>query len=1148
MALAFGAGTGMAQDRGTISGIVTDSSGAAIPGANVSALNPATNLAQTVVTSDDGTYNFLYLQVGNYTVTAEKPGFSKGQATNVRVSVNTTTRVDVQLQVGEIQQTLEVQAEAPLLQTEKTDLGKVVSTKAILDLPLFLGGGLRDNLAFVSLVPGVQGNVGDPRIGGGLFGGASMLLDGSESMGERRYEPGFSAVSTEAVEEFKVHTGSYSAEYGRTSNGVINFTSKSGTNDLHGSLFGFIRNEAFNARRFTFGPGTREISRQHLGGGSVGGPVIRNKAFFFFAYERSRFRSGSPSNVITLPIEDFRRGDFRRYTDASGNVVPLYDPFDASGRLITDAFSRPRMQCNGVLNVICPERIDPVARLIHAELPQPDNPSAVFNNTRAVGNPGSDDGVYSIKGDYHFSAKNRISGLFSRHFLEQPPAIGPIPGKLGENFNFGSVDKWYRVNHDYVFTPNLLSHFSFGYNQRDNEELSPSTTSRGLSEAFRSGIQLKGAPLSKNGIMSTYNTEFGNFLSFVETISPSRTLNLSEQVAWIKGRHSVKFGFQYLRAEFSRFDCLFCAGQVGFSDAATGNPVVSGRTGSNYAAFMLGLASGGRFNYGVNDFGFNYPYYAWYVQDDFKITNKLTLNIGLRYDLSFPREETELRNSNFNPSIPNPGAGGILGAVEFAGFGPGRSGKRRFQDVRKNAWGPRLGLAYLLTPKTVLRAGGAIYYQPMREDGNADRGTEGFGGSFFAQENFLADGISFQLKNGFNEFGSQVDARRPPTLNPSLQNFSEMNYYTPESGRAPYYYDWNFTVEHSFSQNTLWRTSYHANLGVKLLNFKDNLNQLDPRFWAIYGDLLGRRLDDPLVIATGFQPPFPGYPVNRQLQQALRPWPQYERLATEAGGTVSGHTTFHALETSFEHRFSNGLYFLASYTFSKLMGNVEGENGWAGASFAGADSPPIGEQNQYNRAADKAVSNLDVPHNLVVSYIYELPVGKGKKFLSNKHPVANAILGNWRFSGVSRYTSGYPLRVISGQNLFGAGAQGRASFVPGQPLKNPNFDSSEPNKPNNPYINPAAFRRPANREYGDTPPLIAQLRGTRTLNEDVAVLKNFYWSEKRYFEFRASAFNVANRHRLGGIDQNLDSSTFGQINDPQVNRPREIQFGLKFYF
>lgn len=1147
LVLATGSQVVMGQDRGTVTGIISDSSGAAVPGTNVVLQNPATGLTQSAVTGTDGAYSFLYLPAGTYTITAEKANFRKGEATGVRVSVNTTTRVDIQLQIGELQQVLQVEATAPLLQTERSDLGKVISTKAILDLPLFIGGGLRNNLAFVNLVPGVQGDVGNPRIGGGLLAGASLLLDGSESNSERRNDAGFSAVSAEAVEEFKVQTGSYSAEYGRTSNGIVNFTTKSGTNELHGSLFGFLRNEAFNARRFTYGPGTREKSRQQLGGGSVGGPVFlpsvydgRNRAFFFFAYERSRQRGGSPSNVISLPIDEFRRGDFRKYTDASGNVIPLYDPFDASGRLIQDAFARPRMQCNGVLNVICPERLDPVAKLIQTELPPPDNPSAVFNNTRAVGNSGSDQGVYSAKGDYNFSDKNRISGLFSRQFSEGVRAIGPIPGKLGEMFNADSTTKFYRINHDYIFTTNLLSHFSFGHNRRDVVEDGPTT--RGLSEQFRQAIQVKGATGSRSGKFTEYDTEFGNFLNGVETFSPSRTFNVNEQIAWLKGRHNVKFGFQYLQANYRRQDCNWCSGRVNFSAAATGNPSVSGLTGSNYAAFLLGLAGGGSFNYSA-DIEFRFPYYSWYVQDDFKITNKLTLNLGLRYDLSFPKEEANHKNSNFNPSIPNPGAGGLLGALEYAGFGPGRSGKKRFQDLRKNAYGPRLGFAYQWTPKTVVRAGGAIYYQAMREDGNADNGVQGFGGNFNAIGNFLTTGVSFQLRNGFNEFGGLVDANRPPVINPSLRNLSSITYMTPEAGRAPYFYDWNITAEHSLTSNTLVRVGYHANIGVKLLNNKQDLNQLDPRYWGIYGDLLGRRLDDPLVIATGFRLPYADYPVSRQLQQALRPYPQYSSLSTGVGGENSGHLTYHALETSLEHRFANGLYFLASYTFSKLLSNVEGENPSLGGFVGDAAG---NQQNQYNRAADKSVSNQDTPHNLVLSYVYELPVGKGKRYLGDMHPVANAILGNWKVSGVSRYVSGRPLRVTSGQNLFGAGNP-RASFVPGQPLKNPSFDSSFPNKPNNPYINPAAFRRPGNRQYGDTPTLIAQLRGTAQLSEDVAALKSF-GGEKRFFEFRVSAFNVANRHRLGGIDQSLDSSTFGQINNPQINSPREIQFGLKYYF
>ena len=269
------------------------------------------------------------------------------------------------------------------------------------------------------------------------------------------------------------------------------------------------------------------------------------------------------------------------------------------------------------------------------------------------------------------------------------------------------------------------------------------------------------------------------------------------------------------------------------------------------------MASGGNFNYSA-DIEFFFPYYAWYVQDDWKLTSRLTLNLGLRYEISYPKQESDFQNSNFNPSIPNPGAGGLLGALEFAGDGPGRSGKGRFQDTRYNGLGPRVGLAYQLTPNTVLRAGSAIYYQAMREDGNADNGVQGFGGRFTSLPDYLATGISFRLSNGLNEYGDLVQQRKPPQIDPSLLNFGTPTYMTGEAGRAPMFYDWNATVEHSFYPQSVARVSYHANVGVRLLNNKQNFNQLDPRYWSTYGDLLGRRLDDPQVIATGFQPPYAG--------------------------------------------------------------------------------------------------------------------------------------------------------------------------------------------------------------------------------------------------------------------------------------------------
>jgi hypothetical protein len=1145
-------GMALAQDRGAITGTITDSSGAVVPGAQVTAKNSNTGLIQTVTTGADGLYAFLYLPVGTYSVVTEKTGFRKSEARSVIVSVNTTVRMDMQLTIGGIEQTVEVTAAAPLLSTEGSNLGSVMPTKAIQDLPLFIGGGLRSTMAFVILTPGVIGSAGNPRIGGGLLDGQSERLDGAEAQSERRNDPAFVGVSVEGLQEFKVQSSAYSAEFGRTSNGVINFVTKSGTNELHGSAFMFLRNEAFSSRGYTFGPGARSINRQTNPGGSIGGPIYipkvfdgRNKAFFFFSMEQADYKGGRPSNLITVPINEFRNGDFRKYTDANGNMIPLYDPFD-NGILVTDATQRKPLECRGVANVICPERIDPIAKILQSKLPQPDDPTRAFNNTRNMDNPANNPNVYSIKGDYAFTDKNRISVLVSRFWSPAIGKIGPVIGIPSQNWASDVRIRYQRINHDYVIRPNLIHHLTVGFNQRNIIE-NPGNIN-GLDDAYRLAVQIPGTSVPpKEGKMTRYNTEFLAYGTHVDTDSRSKTFSISEQLAWIKGRHNIKFGFEYLRGWYRRIDCNDCQGSISFSQDATGNPGVGGRTGSGYASFLLGLASGGNFNYS-GDIEFFFPYYAGFVQDDFKVTNRLTLNLGLRYDLSIPKEETNHQNSNFNPTLPNPAAGGLPGAMEFAGDGPGRSGKRRFGDTRKNAFGPRLGFAYKLTENTVIRAGGAIYYQPTREDGNADNGVQGFAGRFGAPGDNLATGISYRLSDGFNTFRDQIEANRPPRIDPTIQLYGGPFYMFPKTGRSPYFMDYNFTVEHSLAANTMFRASFHEVMGVKLLSRKQNINQLDPKYWAIYGDLLGQPLSiamkDQRVIASGFKLPYEGYPMNRQLQQALRPFPQYNDININAGGMNDGHSTYNALETSVEHRFSKGLFLMASYTFAKLITNADGEDANRGDDKG---------QNQYNRALDKAVGEQDTPHNFALLYVYELPFGRGKRWLNGSHRIINGILGNWRISGVHRYVSGQALSIRSGQRFFGAGGQARPSFVPGQPLLNPQFDPDDPGR--YPYINPAAFRRPADMEYGDTPRRISQLRVPALLSEDFSFLKNInLGSEKRYLEFRVAAFNIFNRHRLGGLTRdsattNFDDPTFGMITNPQDGiGPREIQFGLKFYF
>src|SRR5262245_46742913 len=357
-----------AQDRGTITGQVVDATGAILPAAKVTLTNPSTGQTTTVATNTEGVYTFLSLNAGRYEITAEKEGFRKAQAANVLVQVSTVTRLDIQMELGGVQETVQVTSTTPLLQTERSDLGTVVDNKAIQQLPLFINGGLRSNLAFTSLTPGVAMNLqndpdttgGAPRIAGGQANGASLLLDGGESMSERRNDPQMRVVSAEAVEEFKVQISAYSAEFGRSSNGVLNYTTKSGTNALHGSFLAQLRHETLNAKGFFWGAHGDSLQRQHVEATSIGGPVYipkiydgRNKTFFFFAGERSRAKNFSSSGTTTLPIAEFRNGDFRRYTNAAGQMVPLYDPLDASGNFV-DPRSRLPMRCNGVDNVICP--------------------------------------------------------------------------------------------------------------------------------------------------------------------------------------------------------------------------------------------------------------------------------------------------------------------------------------------------------------------------------------------------------------------------------------------------------------------------------------------------------------------------------------------------------------------------------------------------------------------------------------------------------------------------------------------------------------------------------------------------------------------------------------------------------------------------
>jgi len=1153
------AGSCLAQDRGTIRGVLTDPSGAAVPEATVTVKNVNTGLTQTTKTSTDGVYNILYLPAGSYTVTAEKTGFKKAETNGVEVHVATVASVDVTLTVGGVDQSVEVNAAAPLIDVQGTNLGKVIPERAIKDLPLFISGGIRANLAFVVLTPGVIGSSGNPRIGGGLLDGQSEQLDGAESNSERRNDPAMNGVSVEGMQEFKVQSSSYSAEYGRTSNGVINWVTKSGTNSIHGSIFVFNRNEVFNARGFTTSPSKRPIVRQWNPGGSFGGPIYipkvfdgRNKAFFFFAYERASTRNGQSTALVTAPLDDFRNGDFRKLVDSTGKMIPLYDPFDGAGNIIPNSADRPLLQCNGVVNVICPNRIDPTARLLVAMLPHPDNPNLLTNNYRSRSYSTSLTNLPSIKFDYIFNEKHRISYLYSHFRSPATPSINQFEGLPGTGFPSDSLIEYHRLNDDYVIKPNLLNHLTIGYNHRHIYE-APSYVNTFPSD-LASQIYLKGDPNALiPGVSTVYSAGGAQWGNSVFTDSRQRTTDIKEQVAWIKGRHTMKFGMEYLAGIYRRIDNNNTWGSVSFSAAGTGNQNVA-NSGNDFASFLLGVASGGSFRY-PDDTAFHWPYYAWFAQDDFKVSPKLTVNFGLRYEIPVPKQERHLHNSNFCPTCPAAAFNGIPGAMVYAGV---NGAPEHFGETRMNAFGPRLGIAYQVNSKTMIRTGGAIYYQPPREDGNADNGIQGFGGTFGATGNFLSNGISYLTKNGLNDFLTQIKNLTPPisgpqTLTANLFQQSPFFYYS-KTGRSAYFSDWQFSIERIITADSVFRATYHGVVGNKLISRQQALNQLDPKYWGIYGSLLGNTIssviNNPIVVAAGFKLPYPTYPTNLQLQQALRPFPQFSGIDSNASGQNDGHSTYHAVETSFEHRFSKGLYLMATYTFCKLISTSNGED---------ANRDTLGAvQNQYNRRLDKAVAyNEDTPHNIHIGYTYDLPIGKGQPLLNHMPKVVNGVFGNWKVSGIHTYVSGTPLWISCNQNFFGAGSNARCSFAPGAttgqiPLINPAWTWSHDNIGTAalgriPYLNPAAFVLPPNMTYGDTPRQMSYLRRPWTVNEDLAILKTFVIREKGTLEIRASASNAPNRIVFAAPVTTQNSPDFGRITG-QGNSPRTVQLGARLAF
>lgn len=1093
---------------GTMTGRVLDASGSAVTNADVVSTNTGTNLAYRTKTNDAGNYVLQQLPVGTYELTVEATGFRRYVRRNIELNVAQTLTIDANLEVGQVEQAIEVTADVTTIQTATSDLGTTIQRNKLVDLPLFVGGNVRNLEQFIFLAPGVTGDTGNTQISGSPNRAKEVLVDGIASTGIESggVIPGSGRPSVETIGEFRLLRANFNAEYGRTGGGIQIFTTRSGTNELHGSVFDYLRNDKFDARGF-FQP-RRAINRQNEFGGVIGGPVVlpkiydgRNKTFFFFVYSGFRFRQGAPNSIQSLIPMDFRQGDFSRFA----NVI--YDPATTQ--------STP----NGIIrqpfpnNRIPTDRISPVSQKVLAQVPAPGT-NALFNNYTSIGRGATDSNQINVKLDHAFSEVNRLSGYYYQDKLEaREPEI--IPGPATRARASGSQNYWARITHDYVFAPSVLNHINLGFTR-----FKTTIESYSVDQDWPTQLGLTGVNTGPNNSFPCIDFISSGYVSLGDSNCNSRTLQTNNSLQFndsfsvIRGSHSLKFGVDYRFMETNGIDIYQAAGVFQFNALETGLPG-NPNSGNAVASFLLGNVDRGV----LRDFAYyprnRYKYFALYAQDDWKASRKLTINYGLRWDLFVPRYEKNNNLSSFDPTIPNPAAGGRLGALAFLGDGPGRNGRTSFADTYWKALGPRLGIAYQLTDKTVLRSGYGIYYA----QGNANAGlrdslsaSNGFAANPTFQTTDQGVNPAFNWNNGFPQ-----NYVRPPVIDPSAANGAELRPILRDDGAPPYFQNWSFTIEREIVPRFNVEVTYLGTKGTRLGSGLIRLNELDPALLSL-GTLLSRPFNSPEAIAAGITSPYPGF--TGSVAQALRPYPQYLDLLNRSN--PSGSSTYHALQTQVSIRSLAGLDVQMAYTFAKTISDSD--------ILAGGG--PAG-QTTFNRRLEKAIATTDVPHVFALSYSYELPFMKRNKWI-----------GGWVLTGIHQYSTGVPIVLSANNTLPLFTGILRPDVVADAPRRSgtENFDPAT-----NLWINRDAFRVPGALQFGTAARSYTDLRNPSYLNENFGLLKKFRFAERLMVTFRAEWFNAFNRTVFGAPQSNVSNAQFGRIT-AQSNPPRQGQLALRLDF
>lgn len=1159
-------------DRATVTGVVSDPTGTSIAGATVKVRNDDTGVETTLTTNEAGAYSSPSLVLGTYSITVEQTGFKTAVQSGLRLVGGQVSRQDVTMELGSVSERVTVSASAEIINTANADVTHTVDNTYYRNLPVVMGADVRLAEALLQLQPGytpMKPN-GDPMFRGSAF--SSRLNGGQAQAAENFFDGvafGYSAGHNgsheagpplESIGEMKVITSSYSAQYGHSSGGTVEYTSKSGTKDLHGSFYEYLANDKLNARGFF--PARASKVRSNAFGFTVGGPVYipkvydgRNKTFFFTNFDWLKFRSGVlPGFGNTTPIDAFKQGDFSALltgrqvgTDALGRAImdgQIYDPSSTrqvNGVPVRDPFPG---------NVIPASMRSSVANKLVPLMVSPDRPGLALN---VAGNPAGDQTwiadfrTIMFRVDHNWTEKFKSTSSF---FWPRRPAIrncGEVGGcnsqfdprvspekndsYIGNGF-FQRISTQHATQQfDYIIKNNLLYHTTVSW---DRWFMGGTPISAGVGWADKlwpngSGLLDKtaGAP----------NMTFTGNIPYTQLgmqwtgfgFEAHNRWQFTNDLTWIKGKHSIKLGYEFRHHQFNFHGwAASTGGSFNFNRLTTGGYDAAGNnlapTGDPFASFLLGQVQTA--NYTIPAFTtFNGDYTSVFLNDDYKVTSKLNLTMGLRFDYQMPWTERFDRFSSFDPSVPNPGAGGRPGALLFAGTGAGRTGSRTFDKVPKDAIGPRFGFAYKLNDQTVIRGGYGIYYAGVTF-GQGGQPIIGFQGNPTVPN--LTNGLNpaFLLDQGFPTSA----VRLPPFIDPTFANGTAPVAYPADGLTQPRYQNWSATFQRQIGQSMMIDISYLGNKGTRLPHNPQFLgpgyNMNNPQVLSLGTRVLQSDIDSADARAAGIVKPYPEF--RGIVAQAIRPFPQYQ--AIEYRDVPVGKSQYNSVQMKLDKRLSEGLQLRTFYTWSRLSNN-RADSGQRGG--AGVQNPIDTQAGEWSIAGD------DVPHSFVFSGTYELPFG------NNASGFLRKLLKGWSMNGILRYDSGRPLPISMNNDLAGLlfNTTKRPNRNNGVAAVAEFQDGFDPNRDR--YFDRAAWTDPGPLQFGNAPSRDGTARGFRNIVEDVSVFKETAFRERYRVRFEAQAGNVTNRVIFCDPNVNFSAAQFGQTGT-QCNQPRSVQLALRF--